>query len=85
MKITLLPLVFVVTLSTKPLLGAAGPALSKWWTHQGRTSELTAITTLLPASLDVGGLALASTDVDCPLDVVLVDGYQGLPVTFTVN
>ncbi|KHM99742.1 Miraculin, partial [Glycine soja] len=30
-----------------------------------------------------GGLDMASTGADCPLDVVAVDGYQGQPLIFT--
>ncbi|KAJ1384732.1 Proteinase inhibitor I3, Kunitz legume [Sesbania bispinosa] len=83
MKTTFLALVLLLALSTKPLLGAAGPAPEQVVDTSGKKVRAGANYYIVPASPDVGGLALASTGEDCPLDVVAVDGYQGLPLTFT--
>ncbi|KAK7314786.1 hypothetical protein VNO77_33320 [Canavalia gladiata] len=82
MKITMLSLVLLIALSTKALIGAAGPAPEQVVDTSGKILRTGYNYYIVPASSDVGGLALSSTGQDCPLDVVAVDGYQGLPVAF---
>ncbi|KAJ1377269.1 Proteinase inhibitor I3, Kunitz legume [Sesbania bispinosa] len=83
MKITFLSFVLLVALTTKPLLGVAGLALDQVVDTSGKKVRAGANYYIVPASSDVGGLSLASIGKDCPLDVVAVDGYQGLPLVFT--
>ncbi|XP_027359333.1 miraculin-like [Abrus precatorius] len=83
MKITIVALFLLVALSTKPLLGAAGAAPEQVVDTTGKILRAGSSYYVVPASSDVGGLDLASTGEDCPLDVVAVDGYQGSPLTFT--
>ena len=54
---------------------------SKLWIHQGRRWAGDNYY-IVPASSDVGGLSLSITGEDCPLDVVVVDGYQGQQLIF---
>ncbi|TKY44950.1 Trypsin inhibitor 2 [Spatholobus suberectus] len=75
MKITLVTLVVVVALSTKALGGAAPEQVVD---TSGKKVRAGGNYYVVPASPDVGGLSLASTGQDCPLDVVAVDGYQGV-------
>ncbi|KAL2605481.1 hypothetical protein GLYMA_09G162600v4 [Glycine max] len=72
MKMTLVTLVLMVALSTKALLGAAGPAPEQVLDTSGKIVRARS-----------SGLDMASTGADCPLDVVAVDGYQGQPLIFT--
>ncbi|KAG4941878.1 hypothetical protein JHK87_045749 [Glycine soja] len=83
MKMTLIALLLLVALSTKALLGAAGPAPEQVLDTSGKMVRARTSYYIVPASADVGGLAMASTGEDCPLDVVAVDGYQGQPLIFT--
>ncbi|TKY44946.1 miraculin protein [Spatholobus suberectus] len=70
MKMTLVTLVVVVALSTKAL---AGPAPEQVVDTSGKKVRAGGNYYVVPASPDVGGLCLASTGQDCPLDVVAVD------------
>ncbi|XP_061355864.1 miraculin-like [Gastrolobium bilobum] len=87
MKITLLALFLLVALSTKPLLGkklrvgAAAP--EQVVDTSGKKLRVGANYYIVPASPNFGGFSLTNTGKDCPLDVVAVDGYQGLPLTFS--
>ncbi|KAK7270713.1 hypothetical protein RJT34_26071 [Clitoria ternatea] len=85
MKLTtvLLSLLLLIALSTKPQLGAAGPAPDQVFDTSGKLVRVFNTYYIVPASPDIGGLALNTTGQNCPLDVVAVDGYQGLPLTFT--
>ena len=83
MKMTLIALLLLVALSTKALLGAAGPAPEQVLDTSGKMVRARTSYYIVPASPDVGGLAMASTGEDCPLDVVAIDGYQGQPLIFT--
>lgn len=84
MKMTLVTLlVLVVALSTKALLSEAGPAPEQVVDTSGKKVRASGYYYIIPASGDVGGLALSSTGEDCPLDVIAVDGYQGQPLSFT--
>ncbi|WVZ13417.1 hypothetical protein V8G54_010983 [Vigna mungo] len=69
MKMTLVALVLVVALSTKALVGEAVAAPEQIVDTSGK-------------KVRAGGLALSTTGQDCPLDVVAVDGYQGLQLSF---
>ncbi|KAL2967686.1 hypothetical protein AAZX31_16G188700 [Glycine max] len=80
MKMTLVTLVLVFALITKAL---AGPASEPVLDALGKKVRADSIYYIVPASSDIGGLASARTDVDCPLDVVAVDGDLGLPLSFT--
>ncbi|XP_027359390.1 miraculin-like [Abrus precatorius] len=82
MKITLLSLVLLVALGTKPLLGAAVASNELVLDTSGKKLRSGTNYYIIPASPNVGGIDLASTGKDCPLDVVAVDGYQGLPLIF---
>ncbi|TKY44948.1 Miraculin protein [Spatholobus suberectus] len=70
MKMTLVTLVVVVALSTKAL---GGPAPEQVVDTSGKKVQAGGNYYIVPASPDVGGLCLASTGQDCPLDVVAVD------------
>ncbi|XP_022639945.1 miraculin-like [Vigna radiata var. radiata] len=82
MKMTLVALVLVVALSTKALLGEAGAAPEQIVNTSGKKVRAGENYYIVPASSDIGGLALSTTAQDCPLDVVAVDGYQGLQLSF---
>ncbi|XP_057758600.1 miraculin-like [Arachis stenosperma] len=83
MKIALLALFFLLALSNKPLLGAAGPAPEQVVDTSGKIVRAGYNYYIVPASANEGGLSLASTsENDCPLDVIAVNGYQGLPLVF---
>ncbi|CAJ1952329.1 unnamed protein product [Sphenostylis stenocarpa] len=82
MKMTLIALVLVVALSTKALVGEAGPAPEQVVDTSGKKVRADGFYYIVPASSDVGGLALSTTGQDCPLDVVAVDGYQGQYLSF---
>ncbi|QCD94987.1 Kunitz inhibitor ST1-like [Vigna unguiculata] len=82
MKMTLVALVLVVALSTKALLGEAGPAPDQVVDKSGKKVRAGDYYYIVPASSDVGGLNLSTTGQDCPLDLVVVDGYQGLQFMF---
>ncbi|TKY44949.1 miraculin protein [Spatholobus suberectus] len=74
MKITLVTLVLVVALSTKSLVGEAGPVPEQVVDTSGKKVQAGGNYYIVPASPDVGGLYLASIGRDyCPLDVVAVD------------
>ncbi|RDY12993.1 hypothetical protein CR513_02145, partial [Mucuna pruriens] len=76
-------LVLVVGLSTKALIGEAGPAPEQVVDTSGKKVRAGGNYYIVPAaSPNEGGLSLASTGEDCPLDVIAVDGYQGQPLTF---
>ncbi|KAJ1386728.1 Proteinase inhibitor I3, Kunitz legume [Sesbania bispinosa] len=81
MKITFLSLVLIVALSTK--LALAGPAQEEVVDTSGKKVVAGANYYIVSASPKVGGLSLAMTDKQCPLDVVAVNGYKGLPLVFT--
>ncbi|KAJ1417981.1 Proteinase inhibitor I3, Kunitz legume [Sesbania bispinosa] len=84
MKTTLLSLFLLFALSTKPLFGAVGPAPQQVVDTSGKKVRAGFNYYILPASSsNIGGLSLTSTSQDCPLDVVAVNGYQGLPLVFT--
>ncbi|KAK7380148.1 hypothetical protein VNO78_32598 [Psophocarpus tetragonolobus] len=72
MKVTLLTLVLVVGLRSKALIGAAG-APEQVLDTSGKSVRVRTTYYVVPASPDAGGLSLASTGQDCPLDVVAVD------------
>ena len=74
MKMTLVTLVLIVALSTKALLGAAGPAPEQVLDTSGKIVRARSSYYIVPASPDLGGLDMASTGADCPLDVVAIDG-----------
>ncbi|KAL2334387.1 hypothetical protein Fmac_015600 [Flemingia macrophylla] len=78
MKMEMIALVLVIALSTKAL---AGPAPEQVVDTSGKKVRAGGNYYIVPATPDVGGLSLSTTGEDCPLDVVAVDGYQGLPLT----
>ncbi|KAL2328340.1 hypothetical protein Fmac_001523 [Flemingia macrophylla] len=81
MKMALVAWVLVIALSTKAL---AGPAPEQVVDTSGKKVRAGGNYYIVPANPDdVGGISqLASTDEDCPLDIVIaVDGYQGQPLT----
>jgi len=82
MKMTLVTLVLVLTLSTKALVGEAGPAPEQIVDTSGKKVRAGENYYVVPASSEVGGLSLSTTGQDCPLDVVAVDGYQGQQLSF---
>ncbi|QCD94991.1 Kunitz inhibitor ST1-like [Vigna unguiculata] len=84
MKMTLVALVLVVALSTKALLGEAGPAPDQVVDTSGKKVRAGENYYIVPASSDIGGLALSTTGQDCPLDVVAVDGYQGQQLSLSL-
>ncbi|XP_054799696.1 miraculin-like [Prosopis cineraria] len=81
MKLTLVAFVLLFALSTKPLLGAAGPPFEQVVDTFGKKLRARANYYILPAN--GGCLALASIGEKCPMDVVEVQGYPGLPLSFT--
>lgn len=83
MKTALLALVLLVALSTKPQQGAANAAPGQVVDTSGKKLRAGVNYYVVPAPRNeyVGGLALATTGEDCPLDVVAA--YQALPLTFT--
>ncbi|KAJ1377268.1 Proteinase inhibitor I3, Kunitz legume [Sesbania bispinosa] len=83
MKTTFLSLVLLFALSTKPLLGAAGPAPEQVVDTSGKNVRAGSYYYIVPASPAYGGLSLVNTGKDCPLDVAVVDGYQGFLLVFT--
>ncbi|KAK7291295.1 hypothetical protein RIF29_06314 [Crotalaria pallida] len=92
MKITLLPLAFVLlfALSTQPLLGAADASPEQVVDTAGKILRADTKYYILPSmphyryiTSNTDGLGLASIGEFCPLDVVVVNGYHGLPLTFT--
>ena len=86
MKTTLLAfaLVLLGALSTRPLLGAAGAAPEQVIDTSGKKVRAGVNYFIVPASPNVGGLSLNSIGEDtCPLDVIVVNGIQGLPLVFT--
>ncbi|KAK7291293.1 hypothetical protein RIF29_06312 [Crotalaria pallida] len=94
MKITLLPLAFVLlfALSTQPLLGAADASPEQVVDTAGKILRADTKYYILPSmphyyryiTSNTDGLGLASIGEFCPLDVVVVNGYHGLPLTFTL-
>ncbi|KAK7270716.1 hypothetical protein RJT34_26074 [Clitoria ternatea] len=76
-------LVLLIAFSTKAMLGAAGPAPQQVVDTSGKMVRAGTYYYIVPASGDVGGLDLTTTGQDCPLDVVAVDGYSGLFISFT--
>ncbi|XP_057443444.1 miraculin-like [Lotus japonicus] len=83
MKITFLALVLLLALSTKTLLGSAGPTPKEVFDSSGKNLRAGTQYYIIPASPDADGLSLANTGKDCPLDAVAVEGYRGLPLVFT--
>ncbi|CAK8532322.1 unnamed protein product [Lathyrus sativus] len=96
MKITLLAFILLYALlSSKPLLGAADASSEQVVDTLGKKLRADASYYILPVTpiyrcgpygkcrSSGSSLALASIGKTCPLDVVVVDKYQGLPLTFT--
>ncbi|KAJ1377263.1 Proteinase inhibitor I3, Kunitz legume [Sesbania bispinosa] len=83
MKTTFLSLVLLFALSTKALLGAAGPAPEQVVDTSGKKVRAGAYYYIVPASPAYGGISFVNTGEDCPLDVVVVEGYLGFPLVFT--
>ncbi|KAK7291285.1 hypothetical protein RIF29_06301 [Crotalaria pallida] len=85
MKTTLLAMILLLALSTKPLQGEANAAPEQVVDTSGKKLRAGTSYYIVPATSDVlGGLALSGRGhKNCPLDVVAVDGYQGQPLVFT--
>ncbi|XP_054784203.1 miraculin-like [Prosopis cineraria] len=84
MKITLVAFALLFAQSTNPLLGAAGPAPEQVVDTSGKILRAGAYYYVIPSpNPNGGGLALASIGEACPLDVVAVQGYPGLRLSFT--
>ncbi|XP_061355865.1 miraculin-like [Gastrolobium bilobum] len=75
MKITLLALVLLIALTTKPLLGATGAAPEQVVDTSGKKLRAGASYYIVP------GITLTESGDDCP-DVVTADDFQGIPWTF---
>ncbi|KAI9092538.1 hypothetical protein K1719_027666 [Acacia pycnantha] len=82
MKITLVAFILLFAFTVKPLLGAAGAAPEQVVDTSGKKVRAGANYYVIPANAD-GGLALASIGEECPMDVVAVQGYSGVPLSFT--
>ncbi|KAK4280557.1 hypothetical protein QN277_012170 [Acacia crassicarpa] len=82
MKITLVAFILLFAFTSKPLLGAAGAAPEQVVDTSGKKLRAGANYYVIPAN-DDGGLALASIGEECPMDVVAVQGYSGVPLSFT--
>ncbi|MED6139940.1 hypothetical protein PIB30_088541 [Stylosanthes scabra] len=78
-------LFFLVSLSTKPLLGSAGGAQEKVVDTSGKIVRAGVNYHFVPASSNVlGGLSFTSIGVfTCPLSVIFVNGSKGIPLVFT--
>ncbi|KAI4297121.1 hypothetical protein L6164_037025 [Bauhinia variegata] len=88
MKIMLLAFASLIALSTQPLLGKADASPEQVVDTFGKKLRVGSNYYIVPVSTypkrgTLGGLALASIGLMCPLDVVAVRGYPGLPLTFT--
>ena len=90
MKSTLLALVLLIALSSKPLLGAADASPEQVVDTSGKKLRAGANYYIIlpsvphhPKFRTGGGLGLASIGESCTLDIVVVNGYLGLPLTFT--
>ncbi|KAI4297120.1 hypothetical protein L6164_037024 [Bauhinia variegata] len=89
MKTTLLAFAaLLIALSTQPLLGAADASPEQVVDTFGKKLRAGSNYYIVPVSTypkggTFGGLALASIGQMCPLDLVAVKRYQGLPLTFT--
>ncbi|XP_027359275.1 miraculin-like [Abrus precatorius] len=90
MKSTVLALVLLIALSSQPLLGAAEASPEEVVDTFGKKLRVGANYYIIPTSTipytkfrTSRGLGLASIGKPCPLDVVVVNGYHGLPLTFT--
>ncbi|KAL5081258.1 hypothetical protein RYX36_009679 [Vicia faba] len=96
MKNTLLAFMLLFTfLSSQPLLGAADASNDQVVDTFGKKLRADANYYILPVSpiykcgpydkcrSSGSSLALANIGKSCPFDVVIVDKYQGLPLTFT--
>ncbi|XP_054792170.1 miraculin-like [Prosopis cineraria] len=84
MKITLVAFALLFALTTNPLLGTAGPAPEQVVDTSGKILRAGANYYVIPVpNPNGGGLALASIGKTCPMDVVAVQGYRGLPLSFT--
>ncbi|KAK7270719.1 hypothetical protein RJT34_26077 [Clitoria ternatea] len=82
-SVTLLALVLLVALSTKPQVAVANAAPEAVVDTSGKKLRAGVNYYIVPSprNENVGGLALASTGEYCPLDVVA--DYQAQPLTFT--
>ncbi|KAF7820293.1 miraculin-like [Senna tora] len=83
MKINaLLALVLLFALITKPRLGAAGASPEQVVDTSGKKLRAGANYYVVPYPPPQygGGLALTSIGQSCPLDVVAVEGYSGIPL-----
>ncbi|XP_027359395.1 kunitz trypsin inhibitor 2-like [Abrus precatorius] len=94
MKNTLLAFVLLFAFSSQPLLGEAEASPEQVVDTLGKKLRAGLSYYIIPAMpltkcgrygkcRSGGGLALASIGESCPLDVVVVDGYHGLPITFS--
>ncbi|KAK7314778.1 hypothetical protein VNO77_33307 [Canavalia gladiata] len=94
MKNTLVAFVLLFALSSQPLLGAGDAPPEQVVDTSGKKLRAGLSYYVLPAvpltrcgrygkCTSGGGLALASIGESCPLDVVVVGGYHGLPLTFS--
>ncbi|KAL2334385.1 hypothetical protein Fmac_015598 [Flemingia macrophylla] len=75
----LVALVLVIALSTKALAGPAPEQVVDTLGKIVRAGDNYYIVSATPGA--VGGLSLFTTGVECPLDVVAIDGNPGLPLT----
>ncbi|XP_028805593.1 miraculin-like [Neltuma alba] len=85
MKITFVAFVLLFAFATKPLLRAADAAPEQVVDTSGKVLRAGANYYVFPAPAtpNGSGLSLASIGEECPLDVVVVQGYSGLPLSFT--
>ncbi|XP_020213900.1 miraculin [Cajanus cajan] len=94
MKNIYLAFVLLIALSSQPLLGAADASPEQVVDTSGKKLRAGVGYYIVPAvpftrcgrygrCISGGGLSLASIGESCPLDVVLVPGSHGLPLTFS--
>lgn len=84
MKITLVAFILLFTFTTKPLLGATGASPAQVVDTSGKVLRAGTKYFVVPAN-GGGGLALTSIGEMCPMDVVAVQDYSGLPLSFSPN
>ncbi|KAK7380141.1 hypothetical protein VNO78_32589 [Psophocarpus tetragonolobus] len=83
----LLALALVLALCSQPLLGGADASPEQVVDTLGKKVRVSENYYIIPSVPHpkfraARGLDLASVDKACPLDVVVVNGYHGLPLTF---
>ncbi|XP_047156491.1 miraculin-like [Vigna umbellata] len=94
MKNILIAFVLLFALSSQPLLGAADASPEQVVDTSGKKLRVGLSYYIVPAvpstrcggygrCMNSGGLSLASIGESCPLDVVLVRGSRGLPLSFS--